>query len=140
MLAAASMTVAGLDGSSGCYLLAYLGDEPVGIVGVETKVDVALIRSLLVNAPMRRRGIGAALIQAARIAAHTRGARRLYALIREDARGYFVRSGFTPVVLDEALDALVGTFMGDYIRVNANRRVKFVALALDISQDGVIAR
>jgi GNAT superfamily N-acetyltransferase len=140
MLAAAGLTAAGLDWPSGCYLMAYIGEEPAGVVGVETKVDVALIRSLLVSETMRRRGIGAALIQAARTAAHTRGARHLYAVTREDARSYLTRFGFVPIALDEALDALVGTFMGDYVRAEANRRMKLVALALDISRDGLIVR
>jgi GNAT superfamily N-acetyltransferase len=140
MLAAADLTAAGLDWPSACYLAAYVGEEPVGVVGVETNVDIALIRSLLVIEPMRSRGIGAALIQAARTAAHTRGARRLFAITRGDAHSYFERFGFAPIDVDEALDALVGTFVRDYVRADANRLVNLVAIALDISRDGVIVR
>src|SRR5215831_18519338 len=61
---------ADLTGSPQCFLVAYLGDAPVGIAGLETRVDAALMRPLLVLETMRRRRIGASLVRAVRVAAH----------------------------------------------------------------------
>lgn len=78
MLAQAGMVADGIEWPAACYIVAYVGDEAVGVIGVESKIDVALIRSLYVNESSRRRGIGSALVAAARKAAHTRGARHLF--------------------------------------------------------------
>ena len=78
MLERGGMTTEGIEWPAACYIVAYLGDDAVGVIGVEPKIDAALIRSLFVNESMRRRGIGGALLAAARKAAHTRGARHLY--------------------------------------------------------------
>src|SRR5271166_3183476 len=75
MLSGAGMITEGLEWPAVCYLVAYFGTEPVGVVGIEPSLDAALIRSLYVADAMRGRGIGAGLIAAARKAAHTRGAR-----------------------------------------------------------------
>src|SRR5271168_5636525 len=75
MLERGGMTTAGIEWPAACYIVAYLGDDAVGVIGVEPKIDAALIRSLYVNESMRRRGIGGALLAAARKAAHTHGAR-----------------------------------------------------------------
>jgi N-acetylglutamate synthase-like GNAT family acetyltransferase len=140
MLEAAGMDIAGLDWPAGCYLMAYFGNQPAGVVGVETQVDVALIRSLVVAEAMRHGGVGAALINAARLAAHTRGARWLYALTSDEAAGYLAHFGFMPVAIGEALDTLAGTFMADYIRSRPGEIARCAAFCLDISRDGVIIR
>src|SRR5260370_24755561 len=75
MLTVAGMTTEGITLPAGCYLMAYLGRKPGGVVGIETKVDAALMRSLAVVEPMRRRGVGKALGQAARRPPPTRRAR-----------------------------------------------------------------
>jgi N-acetylglutamate synthase-like GNAT family acetyltransferase len=140
ILEAAGMTAHGLALPAACCLMAYLGTEPAGVVGIETKIDAALIRSLAVAEPIRGRGVGAALVDAARAAAHTRGARRLYALARGSADKYFVRIGFAPVALNELLDALAGTFMADHVRTHPGELSDCRALCMDISRDGVIER
>ena len=88
MLARGGMMTDGIEWPAACYLVAYFGDDAVGVIGVEPKIDAALIRSLYVDESMRRRGIGAALVAAARKAAHTRGARHLY-LFTTDAGEFF---------------------------------------------------
>jgi N-acetylglutamate synthase-like GNAT family acetyltransferase len=94
----------------------------------------------VVNA-MRRRGIGAALISAARTAAHTRGARTLYAIASDgEAADYFARFGFAPAASEEMLRALAGTFMADYLRQHPDELARLRTLSLDISNDGVIQR
>src|SRR3984957_14770825 len=125
MLTRAGMMTDGIDWPAACYIVAYIGDEAVGVIGVEPKVDAALIRSLYVNESMRRRGIGAALLAAARKAAHTRGARHLY-LFSTDAGKYFERQGFKTAAVDDVIAAIPG--------------VPQVAYHLDISSDGVIER
>lgn len=139
MLSAAGMISEGVKRPGGCYLMAYLGDMAIGVVGIEVRVDAALIRSLTVAEAMRGRGIGAALVAAARLAAHTRGARTLYAVVPEgEAAGYFRRFGFAPVSLEQALGALAGTFAEHLRQRPAESELR--ALALDIANDGVINR
>jgi len=82
---AALVEEAGLDAgriarTGALVLIAWLDDESVGVAELTSRVDAALMRSLWVTPAMRRRGIGAALMAAARKAARIRGARRLYAL------------------------------------------------------------
>ena len=111
------------------------------MVGIEARVDAALIRSLIVVDTMRRRGIGAALIAAARTAAHTRGARTLYAIVPDgDSARYFARCGFAPAASEEVLKALAGTFTADYLRQRPNESARLRPLSLDIANDGVIER
>ena len=100
MLTRAGMMTDGIEWPAACYIVAYFGDEAVGVIGVESKIDAALIRSLYVDESMRGRGIGAALIAAARKAAHTRGARHLY-LFSTDAGEFFKRHGFKTVAVDD---------------------------------------
>lgn len=141
MLSAAGMAADGIESPGGCYLMAYVGDDVAGVVGIEARVDAALMRSLLVIEPLRRRGIGAALISAARTAAHTRGARRLYTLAPGDgAVRYLARFGFEPAAPQEMFDALGGTFMADYLRAHPGDLAPNQILSLDISNDGIIPR
>jgi N-acetylglutamate synthase-like GNAT family acetyltransferase len=139
ILARAGMMTDGIEWPVACYLVAYVGDEAVGVIGVESKIDVALIRSLYVNESMRRRGIGGALIAAARKAAHTRGARHLY-LFSTDARGFFERHGFTPVAIADVVAAIPGVPQVEYYRARPDELAREVAYHLDISGDGLIER
>lgn len=140
MLGAAAMTTAGIDAPGGCFLAAFDGAEAAGVIGVETRVDAALLRSLYVREPLRRRGIGAALVAAARLAAHTRGARRLYAIARADAaRDWFFKRGFSSASAASILAAMAGTPYREYLTANCDP-AGLSGFALDISNDGVIER
>lgn len=139
MIARAGMTTEGIEWPAACYIVAQIGDEAVGVVGVESKIDAALIRSLYVEAPMRRRGIGGALLTAARKAAHTRGARHLY-LLAKDAGGLFERLGFARVELGSVMNALAGVPMVEHYRIGTGEHERAVAYHLDISGDGLIER
>lgn len=140
LLEGAGMTAAGVDAPGGCFLVAHLGDDPAGVIGLETKIDAALLRSLHVREPMRRRGIGAALLAAVRLAAHTRGARRLYAIVADDAAGrWFAGRGFAPEPAAAILAAMAGAPYADYLRENFTVG-ELCGLAVDISGDGVIER
>lgn len=116
-----------------------MGGAIAGVAGVETIVDAAVIRSLVVVEAMRRRGIGAALVKAARKAAHTRGARRLYALGRRGEK-YLLCFGFEQVAAKEMIDDLAGTFTSDYLLTHPDALARTDPLRLDISRDGVIER
>ncbi len=97
-----------------CILLAHDGDTPVGIVAVVTMVDIGRITLLWVAEAMRRRGVGAALFAAARKAAHTRGAQRLYVSQAPDADDFLHKLGFErtldpnqPWMLDISRDGII---------------------------------
>ncbi len=129
----------GVEWAPGCYLLAYFGDQPVGVVGIEPMLDAALMRSLCVVESMRRRGVGAALAGAARKAAHTRGVRSLYAF-GSGAGDYFRRLGFTEVPTPQLIAALAGTPGVAYYEARPERLGAETAFLLDISRDGIISR
>ncbi|HVA84304.1 MAG TPA: GNAT family N-acetyltransferase [Candidatus Binataceae bacterium] len=143
MLAAAGkdggFIAGGLDAPGACWIAASVGEAIAGVAGIETIVDAAVIRSLAVAEAMRRRGIGAALVKAARKAAHTRGARRLYALGRRGEE-YLLRFGFERVAAAGMIDDLAGTFTADYLRAHPDELARIDSLRLDISRDGVIER
>ena len=139
MLSGAGMSIEGLEWPPACYLAAYFGTDPVGVIGVEPSLDAALLRSLYVIDTMRGRGIGAELVASARKAAHTRGARSLYVL-GTDARDFFKRFGFAEVPIAQLVGALGGTPRVKHYRARPDDLAGQVALYLDISQDGVIVR
>ena len=88
---------------------------------------------------VRGRGIGAALIAAARKAAHTRGARHLY-LFGSDADEFFEHHGFKAVAVDDVIAAIPGVPQVEYYRARPEELAREVAYHLDISSDGVIER
>jgi len=139
MLSAAGMVTEGLEWPPACYLVAYFGTEPVGVIGVEPSLDAALIRSLYVADAMRGRGIGAELVAAARKAAHTRGARSLY-LFSTDAGDFFKRFGFVEVPVAQLVAALSAAPQVKCYVARPDELAREVAWYLDISQDGVILR
>ncbi len=138
MLDAAGMMTDGVESPSSCYLIAYFGHEPVGVVGIEPMLDAALMRSLYVVPAMRRRGVGAALIDAGRKAAHSRGVRSLYA-VGDGAGEYLRRFGFSPVAVETLLSATSGMPGIAHYRERPEA-LRDDAFFLDISQDGIIAR
>jgi N-acetylglutamate synthase-like GNAT family acetyltransferase len=139
MLSEAAMSLEGIEWPAGCYLLAFFGDAPVGVIGIEPKIDAALIRSLYVTPAMRRRGIGASLLAAARKAAHTRGARHLY-LFSTDAGEFFIHYGFKQTAVEDVMKALRGAPQVECYRVRPFDLARETAFHLDISGDGVIER
>jgi GNAT superfamily N-acetyltransferase len=139
MLSRAGMITDGIEWPAACYLLAYFGVQPAGVIGVEPKIDAALIRSLYVVESMRKRGIGSALVAAARKAAHTRGARHLY-LFSTEAGDFFAALGFQPASISDLTRALPGIPQVEYYRARPDELAREIAYQLDISRDGVIDR
>jgi amino-acid N-acetyltransferase len=68
----------------------------VGLAGVETYADGALLRSVAVHPSMRGTGLGRALVERALGTARDAGAKDAY-LLTTTAEGYFPRLGFTQV-------------------------------------------
>jgi N-acetylglutamate synthase-like GNAT family acetyltransferase len=139
MITSAGMMTDGIEWPAACYILAYNGDDAIGVIGVEAKIDAALIRSLYVKPPMRQRGIGAALLAAARKAAHTRGARHLY-LFSTDAGNFFERQGFVRAEVADVIASLPGVPQVEHYGARPDDLAREVAYHLDISGDGVIER
>lgn len=138
MLDTASMTVSGLHPSAGCFLIAYWGDEPVGIVGLDTDVDAALMGPFFVVSQMRRQGVGARLLSALRLAALSRGARALYAAVPITSVDYFTRFGFVDINTAELFGACSTTSLLQQVRFD--NRPQCRALRVNLSWESVVER
>jgi N-acetylglutamate synthase-like GNAT family acetyltransferase len=121
-----------------CFLVAYFGDAPVGLVRLLTQVDAGLIDPVFVIESMRRRGIAASLVQAARVAAHTRGARMLYATGPANSVDYFARFGFTEAAFTEVVRLFGRASIPE--RTTSEGAAECRTVFLDISRDGLIER
>lgn len=139
MLARGGLMTDGIEWPAACYLVAYFGDDAVGVIGVEPKIDAALIRSLYVDESMRQCGIGSALVSAARKAAHTRGARHLYCFSAV-AGQLFERQGFETIPVAEIIAALPGVPEVEFLLAHPDELARELAYHLDISADGLIER
>ena len=133
------MLTDGVEWPPACYLLAFDGDDAVGVVGIEPILDSALLRSLYVLEDYRHREIGRRLVMAARQAAHTRGARQLY-LFGTGVGGFFCLLGFQQAAVGELTAALKGSPQTDYYLARPQELAREVAYRLDISRDGIIER
>jgi amino-acid N-acetyltransferase len=73
----------------------------VGVAGLEAHGEVALVRSVVVDAQYRGEGVGHALLDGVAALASGVGVTRLY-LLTTTARDYFERAGFTDCPRDQA--------------------------------------
>lgn len=80
-------------------------EAPDGIVGVELHGDNALLRSLVVAAPARSRGLGSGLVNAAERFARSMGANDIY-LLTSTAAPFFERLGYSQVDRSAAPQAI----------------------------------
>ena len=151
LLEAAGLNEADLPRAGICCLCASLDTRPVGVAVVRTTVDLAGLLALFVTPKFRRRGIGMALLTAARAAANTRGARLLYVIASPEAEGFLRRTGFAPLTIAEARMALEAGSMAvcllaaheleaDLVRHPLRENASRALWSLDISQDGIVAR
>jgi len=81
------------------FMLAREGKKVRGVAGIEPLGDMALLRSVAVDAAHRRHGLARELCEAAFAQARQSGARRLY-LLTTGAERYFQRLGFVTVPRD----------------------------------------
>src|SRR5262249_46414843 len=121
-----------------CFLIAYSGNNPVGIAGVTTEVDAALMGPFFVAENMRYHAVGARLVSAVRLAAHTRGARTLYAAIPATSVDYFARFGFAETNPAELLRAFAHPAIVEQIKFGHSRAC--AAVRIDISRDSTVSR
>lgn len=80
----------------GRFYVAAVGDEPVGVGGVESYGPVGLLRSVVVERPARGRGLGTALCDALEARAAEDGVETLY-LLTTTAAGFFAGRGYVEV-------------------------------------------
>ncbi|MGA8890282.1 MAG: arsenic resistance N-acetyltransferase ArsN2 [Anaeromyxobacteraceae bacterium] len=106
LLEASALPAADVDGEGAQRLLVAREDGRLaGCIGLEVHGDAGLLRSFAVAPPLRRRGIGAALHDAAVVQARTLGVRDLYVLtttVKERA----LRTGFEEVAREQVPEAL----------------------------------
>jgi N-acetylglutamate synthase-like GNAT family acetyltransferase len=105
MLAAEKMRTEDLGAPAGFWLVAHESGQLVGGVGLEFGKDSALLRSLIVASPLRRQGLGQALVQAAADEAAKRGCTWMYCF-STGAPKFFLASGFRETTPDEVEAAL----------------------------------
>ena len=87
------------------FLIAELGDEIVGLVGLETYDTNGLLRSLVVTSRSRSTGLGKKLVSALEAAAQAAGIKDLW-LLTIDAEGYFATLGYVIVARDAVPEAI----------------------------------
>jgi len=83
-------------------------DVPAGFAGIEIFGQDALLRSLVTLPPVRRRGIGSAMVAKMEIEARARGARAIY-LLTGDAVPFFARLGYAPCGRDAVPRAMAAS-------------------------------
>jgi XTP/dITP diphosphohydrolase len=106
MLSGAELPTAGVPPSLSTFLVADVSDRLVGAIGLERYDRVALLRSAVVAADARGRGIGAMLVEEILARARSWGVREVY-LLTTTADDWFPRFGFTRVDR-AALPAVLG--------------------------------
>lgn len=95
LLIASSLPTAGVAEALDGFIVAESSGEIVGVAGLETGGDSALLRSVAVAPAWRSRGLGRALVTRAIATAESRGLRALY-LLTTTAEQYFPSFGFVP--------------------------------------------
>jgi N-acetylglutamate synthase-like GNAT family acetyltransferase len=92
-LAGAGLVTEDIDDPALVFWRFEIGDMPVGFGGLEMHGDVALLRSVVTLPPLRRRGIGRAMVAVLETEATARTARAIY-LLTTDAAPVFTRLGY----------------------------------------------
>lgn len=96
LLRDAGLPLDGVADAFGGYLVAEADGGVVGAIGLEWHGGYALLRSAVVAAGWRGRGLGVGLTEAALAEARRGGARAVY-LLTTTAMGFFPRFGFAAV-------------------------------------------
>jgi amino-acid N-acetyltransferase len=105
LLQAADLPTAGLEPALPDFLVAEDQGRVVGVVGLEVYGDRALLRSAVVDAGRRNKGLGSDLVACVLERARTRGVREIY-LLTTTAQRYFPRFGFRPIARSEVAAAV----------------------------------
>jgi len=91
-----------------CFYVGRRGGERVGVAGLERRSSDALVRSVVVEASSRDRGVGTAIYDALEAEAAASGVETLY-LLTTTAAGFFEDRGFEAIERSEAPPAIRGT-------------------------------
>ncbi|HET7550660.1 MAG TPA: arsenic resistance N-acetyltransferase ArsN2 [Gemmatimonadaceae bacterium] len=100
LLMASTLPLDGVREALGAFVVAEYGDEIVGVAGLESCCNDALLRSVAVAPAWRSHGLGRALVTRVISDAEARGIRALY-LLTNTAEHYFPSFGFRRVSRDE---------------------------------------
>jgi N-acetylglutamate synthase-like GNAT family acetyltransferase len=85
-----------------------VGDMPVGFAGLEVRGDLGLLRSVVTLPPLRRKGIGRAMVEVVETEAVARSLRALY-LLATDSAPFFAALGYAPCRRDDVPDPIRAT-------------------------------
>ena len=108
LLAASGLPLEGVKEALATFVVAYAGDDLVGVAGLEVCCDNALLRSVAVAPEWRSRRLGRALVMRVVADAEARGIRALY-LLTTTAEQYFPSFGFERIARDEVPDDVRAT-------------------------------
>jgi len=100
LLGDAELPTGGVAEGRGRFVVAEAEGAPVGLAGLERYGPSALLRSVVVSAGWRGRGVGDTLIRHLLDAAGQEGVTAVY-LLTETAPGFFARHGFVRVERSE---------------------------------------
>ena len=103
LLVASGLPLEGVKEALSTFVVAYSGDDLVGVAGLEVCCDNALLRSVAVAPEWRSRRLGRALVTRVVADAEARGIRALY-LLTTTAEQYFPSFGFERIARDEVPD------------------------------------
>ena len=93
---------------SASFLVAELGENPVGMIGLEHLGSTGLLRSLVVDTSCRGAGLGRLLVAALESAAGDAGLTELW-LLTIDADPFFARLDYVMQERDDAPDVIRNT-------------------------------
>lgn len=105
LLAASGLPLDGVREALSGFVVAMCGDQLVGVAGLESYGDDALLRSVAVDAGWRSHGVGRALVSRLVSDAESRGVRALY-LLTTTADGWFPAFGFHTIARDAVAPAV----------------------------------
>ena len=108
LLTASSLPLEGVREALPSFVLAEVGDTPVGVAGLEVCCDNALLRSVAVDPAWRSHGIARTLVTWVIADAESRGIHALY-LLTTSAERYFPGFGFREITRDEVPDDVRAT-------------------------------
>ncbi|MGE0483712.1 MAG: arsenic resistance N-acetyltransferase ArsN2 [Gammaproteobacteria bacterium] len=108
LLMAANLPADDLEASAVQLIGAWLGDELVGVVGLERHGRDGLLRSLVVRPDSRGEGLGGSLLDALEAQAAAAGIERLW-LLTETAEVFFAARGYAVVARTAAPTAIAAS-------------------------------
>lgn len=108
LLTSANLPLDGVADALATFVVAEVNGELVGVAGLETCCDNALLRSVAVDPAWRSHGIGRALVTRVISDAEARGIRALY-LLTTTAERYFPSFGFREIRRDDVPDDVRAT-------------------------------